>query len=65
MIHNPQDAKKIASLQPGSILRISGTPQLSEQAELGVEIIDPSVEIEVPITDPPPLNIISLIYRMI
>jgi nondiscriminating aspartyl-tRNA synthetase len=48
--------EKIAHLQPGTILKIIGTCVASEQAELKCEIIDPTIEIEVPIKEVPPLE---------
>ncbi len=49
-------AKELAQLQVGSVLRIEGTPVKSEEAGLGVEIVDPKITIEVPIIDPPPVE---------
>ncbi len=54
-----QDAiqvQKIARLQPGSVLNVTGTIVASTQAGLGVEVIDPSIEVEVAIQEPPPLE---------
>lgn len=50
------EGHKLASLQPGSILRVEGTASASNQAALGVEIVDPLITVEVPIHDVPPLE---------
>lgn len=41
--------RTLHALQPGSVLRIEGTAIPAEKADLGVEIIDPKIDIEVPI----------------
>ncbi|MFA6118398.1 MAG: aspartate--tRNA(Asn) ligase [Parachlamydiales bacterium] len=56
VIQDSQESKKILNLQPGSILKITGLVNDSTQAELGIEVINPSIEIEVPIFDPPPIE---------
>lgn len=56
LIEDKEELKKIAHLQPGSILRIKGTAVQSEHAELGVEIIKPSILVENPIHDVPPVE---------
>lgn len=49
-------AKSLSELYPGSILRVEGTPVKSDQAELGVEIRDPKIEIEVKVESPPEIE---------
>ena len=56
VIANQEEWQKVAHLQPGSILKITGTVQLSKEAELEVELINPVVHVEVPIYDVPPLE---------
>lgn len=56
VITDPAEAKKVLSLQPGTVLAVEGTVQQSNQAELGVEIVNPVLTVEVPIIDPPPLE---------
>jgi nondiscriminating aspartyl-tRNA synthetase len=56
VIENKEEFKKISQLQPGSILKITGKAVASSQAGLGVEIVDPNIEVEVSITEPPPLE---------
>jgi nondiscriminating aspartyl-tRNA synthetase len=42
VIESKDEAKKLAELQPGSILTVRGKIVKSSQAELGVEMIHPS-----------------------
>lgn len=48
--------KEVSSLQPGSILRIEGRVVANEEAGLGVELIEPKVEVEVAVQEPPPVE---------
>jgi nondiscriminating aspartyl-tRNA synthetase len=56
VIENKEDYRKLAALQPGSILTVTGKVVSSSQAGLGTEVVDPSIIIEVPITDVPPIE---------
>jgi nondiscriminating aspartyl-tRNA synthetase len=56
LIEDKEEYRKIANLQPGSILRITGTPVASSHAELGVEVTKPSIQVEVPIQEVPPVE---------
>ncbi len=56
VIENKDEFKKISDLQPGSILSIRGRVLASSQADLGVEIVDPLIEIEVPVHEVPPIE---------
>lgn len=56
VIENKEEFKKISHLQPGSVLTITGKAVASSQAGLGVEIIEPTIQVEVTITEPPPLE---------
>jgi len=56
VIESKEEFKKISRLQPGSILTVAGTAVASSQAGLGVEIIHPSIQVEVPIHDVPPVE---------
>jgi len=56
VIEQKEEFKKISGLQPGSVLRIEGKVAPSNQAELKVEIINPSITVEVPIFDVPPIE---------
>jgi len=48
--------QRIAHLQPGSILTVHGHATASQQAELGVEIINPDIVVEVPIAEVPVID---------
>lgn len=53
VIGDKAEYQKIASLQPGTVLTVKGKAISSDQAGLGCEIIDPVIQIEVPVTDVP------------
>jgi len=55
VIQDKQEFQKVAHLQPGSILTIRGQA-LASNAELGVEIVQPSITVEVPIHEVPPVE---------
>lgn len=48
--------KMINDLQVGSIVKVSGLVQESNQTELGVEIVDPEIKIEVAINEAPDIE---------
>lgn len=52
VIEDKQELQKVASLQPGSILKVEGT-LVALQMGKGVEIINPCIQVEVPITEVP------------
>ena len=56
VIEDKEEYRKVAHLQPGSILQITGKAVKSEHAELGVEVIQPSINVEVPILEAPPVE---------
>lgn len=56
VIENPEELRKVSTLQPGSILSIRGKAVSSREAALRVEIVDPSILIENPIHEVPPLE---------
>lgn len=56
VIESKEEYKKIAQLQSGSILRVTGKAIASNQAALGVEVVNPLIEVEVPIVDPSPVE---------
>lgn len=49
-------AALLEPLQPGSILTVTGRAMASEQAPLGVEVVDPVIDIDVSIEDTPPVD---------
>ena len=54
-IQDKEEFKKISALQPGTVLSIEGKAVTSE-AEFGVEIVDPKITVEVPITEVSPIE---------
>lgn len=56
VVEDKEEFKKIASLQPGSILTVQGKVVENPQAELKVEIINPRLTVDVPIHDIPPVE---------
>ncbi len=56
VIDDKEEYRKVSSLQPGSILTVTGQAVASSQAALGVEVISPVISIEVPIKDVPPVD---------
>lgn len=56
VVENKEEAKKLNHLQPGSILRITGKAVRSTQAGLGVEIVEPRIEVDTPVLEPPPVE---------
>lgn len=53
VIEDKEEFRKIANLQPGSILKVTGMAVQSSHAELGVEVVKPTISIEVPINEIP------------
>lgn len=56
VIENKEEYRKIASLQPGSILSVVGSVKASSQAGLGIEILEPTISVDVAISETPPLE---------
>lgn len=56
VIDEKEELIKVKDLQPGAILKITGIVQTSSQAELGVELINPKIEVEVAIREVPPIE---------
>lgn len=56
VIESKEELQKIAHLYPGTILSVRGKAVASSQAGLGVEIINPLIEIESAVSEPPPLE---------
>lgn len=48
--------KKLSSLQIGSIVSVQGLAMSAPQAALGAEIINPKIDVEVPIGEAPPVE---------
>ncbi len=56
VIEDKEELRKVAHLQPGSILRVEGRAVQSAQAELGIEILEPKITVEVAIQEVPPIE---------
>lgn len=56
LIEDKEEYKKVSSLQPGSILEITGIATKNEQADLGVEVTSPAISVQVPIHEVPPVE---------
>lgn len=56
VIQEKEEYHKVAHLQPGSILTISGQAIESSQTPLGAEMVHPKITVEVPIKDVPPIE---------
>ena len=55
VIEDKEELKKISSLHPGTVLTIRGKVAPS-QSELKVELSQPQIEVEAPVTDVPPIE---------
>lgn len=56
VINDKQEFDKIKEMQPGTVLQIVGKVVASTQANLSAEIIDPKIEVNVPIKEVPPIE---------
>lgn len=56
VVQDKEQQQKLLHLQPGSVLKITGRVEINKQAELGIEIVDPSIEVEVPVHEPAPVE---------
>lgn len=56
VIQDKEEWKKICDLQPGTILKIEGKVSHAPQAELGVEVVEPQIHVEVPVHEVPPVD---------
>lgn len=57
LINDKDELEKLRGLQIGTVLRFTGTVISDERAPGGVELHDVRVDIEVPVTDEPPIEI--------
>lgn len=57
LINDKEELEKLRGLQIGTVLRFTGTVISDERAPGGVELHDVRVDIEVPVTDEPPIEI--------
>ncbi len=56
VIEDKEEFRKIANLQPGSVLKVIGKAVQSAQAGLGTEIIEPKITVEVAIQEVPQIE---------
>lgn len=56
VIEDQKEYAKIKNLQPGSILSITGKVQKTDQTEIGAEIIEPKITVEVESHQVPPVE---------
>lgn len=56
VVNNTDTLKELSSMQPGTVVRVVGTVKKTDSTDIGVEIIDPTVEILVPIKEIPPVS---------
>ncbi len=59
VVADKTEFQKVKDLQPGSILSILGKVQKSAQAELGFEIVDPDITVDVSVNEPAPVEYVK------
>lgn len=57
LLSDKDELEKLRGMQIGTVVRFTGTVISDERAPGGVELHDVSVEVEVPVTDEPPIEI--------
>ncbi len=57
LIKDKDEVEKLRGLQIGTVLRVKGTVTKDERAPGGVEVHEPELEVLVPVTDEPPIEI--------
>lgn len=57
LVENEQEIEKLRGMQIGTVLEITGKVIKDDRAPGGVEIHEPNVTVEVPVTDVPPIEI--------
>ena len=57
MVDNKDEIEKLRGLQVGTVLSITGTVVADERAPGGSELHDVQIEVQVPVTDEPPIEI--------
>jgi nondiscriminating aspartyl-tRNA synthetase len=56
VISDKDQFRQISALQPGSVLTVTGRAVESAQADLGAEVLDPQITVDVPIDVPPQID---------
>ncbi len=57
LVDNKDELEKLRGLQIGTVLKFTGTVTADERAPGGAELHDVTVEVEVPVTEEPPIEI--------
>lgn len=57
LVNDKDELEKLRGLQIGTVLRFTGTVVADERAPGGVELHEVAVDVEVPVTDEPPIEI--------
>ncbi len=57
VVEDKDEVEKLRSLQIGSILGVVGSVVSEDRAPGGVELHDAKIDVQVPVTDPPPIEI--------
>ncbi len=57
LVDNKDELEKLRGLQIGTVLKLTGTVTADERAPGGAELHEVTVEIDVPVTDEPPIEI--------
>ena len=57
LVDNKDEVEKLRGLQVGTVLSITGTVVADERAPGGAELHDVTIEVQVPVTDEPPIEI--------
>lgn len=57
LVDNKDELEKLRGMQTGTVLRLTGTVVADERAQGGAELHDVIVEVEVAVTDEPPIEI--------
>jgi len=57
LIDNKGELEKLRGLQIGTVLTLTGTVVADERAPGGAELHDVTVEVQVPVTDEPPIEV--------
>lgn len=56
VIENKNEIQKVKSLQPGSVLSVTGEVKSTDQTEVGIELINPEITIESAVKEPLPIE---------
>ncbi len=57
LVDNKDELEKLRGLQIGTVVKFTGTVVADERAPGGVELHDVTIEVDVPVTDEPPIEI--------